>query len=124
LGLAMSGSFGAGAAPGAVVSIVLRVRARPGSGLGWRLAFLVGALLGLVILFMRMWIPESPRWLVTHGHGDEAHAVVAGIEERVRRHGHVLAPIDGARSRLRVRTSTSLVEVVTVLFKMFRRRTL
>ena len=32
---------------------------------GW--LFLVGAGLGLVVFFMRMWIPESPRWLITHG---------------------------------------------------------
>jgi MFS family permease len=122
--LAINGSFWVGAALGAVVSIVLLGHTPPGSDLGWRLAFLVGALLGLVILFMRMWIPESPRWLVTHGHGERAHAVVAGIEDRVRRHGHVLGPVDGARSRLRARASTPIAEVVTVLFRTYGRRTL
>src|SRR5262249_21423856 len=122
--LAINGSFWVGAALGAVVSIVLLGRAPPGSDLGWRLAFLVGALLGLVILFMRMWIPESPRWLVTHGHGDEAHAVVAGIEERVRGHGHVLGPVEAGSTRLRARTSTPIVEVVVTLFRTYRPRTL
>src|SRR5215831_1770048 len=122
--LAINGSFWVGAALGAVVSIVLLGNTAPGSDLGWRLAFLVGALLGLVILFMRMWIPESPRWLVTHGHGEHAHAVVAGIEDRVRSHGHALGAVDGARSRLRARSSTSIVEVVTALVRTYRRRTL
>jgi MFS family permease len=95
-----------------------------GSDWGWRLAFLVGAVLGLVILFMRMWIPESPRWLVTHGYGERAHAVVAGIEARVRAHGYALAPPEGKRVRLRARASTPLLEVVAVLFRTFRARTL
>jgi MFS family permease len=122
--LAINGSFWVGAALGAVVSIVLLGRAPPGSDLGWRLAFLVGALLGLVILFMRMWIPESPRWLVTHGHGEHAHAVVGEIEARVRRNGHTLGPIEGGSSRLRVRTSTPIMEVVVALVRTYRERTL
>ncbi len=122
--LAINGSFWVGAALGAAVSIVLLGRAPPGSDLGWRLAFLVGALLGLAILFMRMWIPESPRWLVTHGHREQAHAVVAEIEDRVRGHGHTLGPVEGGSSRLRARTSTPIVEVVTALFRTYGLRTL
>lgn len=122
--LAINGSFWVGAALGAIVSIVLLGHTEPGSDLGWRLAFLVGALLGLVILFMRMWIPESPRWLVTHGHGAQAEAVVAEIEDRVRSHGHTLAPVDGLRSRLRVRASTPILEVVTTLVRTYAGRTL
>jgi MFS family permease len=121
--LAINGTFWVGAALGAVVSIVLLGAVPKGSDWGWRLAFLVGAVLGLVILFMRMWIPESPRWLVTHGQGDRAHAVVAEIEDRVRAHGRELAPIEGARSRLRIRSSTPLLEVVVALFRTFRART-
>ncbi len=122
--LAINGSFWVGAALGAVVSIVLLGRVEPGSDLGWRLAFLVGASLGLVILFMRMWIPESPRWLATHGHGAQADAVVAEIEQRVRSHGHVLGPVEGGPSRLRARTHTPIIEVVTALFRTYGRRTL
>ncbi len=122
--LAINGSFWIGAALGAIVAITLLGAAPAGSDLGWQLAFLVGALLGLVILAMRMWIPESPRWLVTHGHGDRADAVIAGIEERVRAHGYVLPPIDAARVRLRVRASTPIMEVVVTLFRTFRQRTL
>src|SRR5262249_21881389 len=122
--LAINGSFWVGAALGAGVSIVLLGNAAPGSDLGWRLAFLVGAMLGLAILCMRRWIPESPRWLVTHGHGAAAHAVVADIEARVRSHGHALGPVEGGPSRLRVRASTPIIEVVTALVHTYGRRTL
>jgi MFS family permease len=122
--LAINGSFWVGAALGAIVAIVLLGSPAIGPDIGWRLAFLVGASLGLVILVMRMWIPESPRWLVTHGRGEEAEAAVAEIEDRVRRHGHALGPPEGALSRLRARSHTSLREVATTLFRTYRRRTL
>ena len=41
---------------------------------GWRAAFLIGALLALIVFFMRLWLPESPRWLMTHGRADEAES--------------------------------------------------
>ncbi len=65
--LLINGSFWVGAAMGAGGSLVLLDPAVIDPALGWRLAFLIGATIGLVILVMRLWIPESPRWLVTHG---------------------------------------------------------
>src|ERR687898_3063146 len=60
--LVINGSFWVGAALGAAGSIVLLDPANFGPDLGWRVAFFIGALLGLIILFMRLWLPESPRW--------------------------------------------------------------
>ena len=65
--LVINGSFWVGAALGAAGSIVLLDPAIFAPDLGWRIAFFIGAALGLVILVMRLWIPESPRWLMTHG---------------------------------------------------------
>ena len=65
--LLINGSFWVGAAMGAAGSLVLLDPQFIDPAIGWRLAFLIGATIGLVIVLMRLWIPESPRWLVTHG---------------------------------------------------------
>jgi MFS family permease len=80
--LVVNGSFWIGAALGSgVVSIVLDPRLFP-IDLGWRLGFAIGAVLGCIILFLRRWVPESPRWLLTHGYAAEAERNVAEIERR------------------------------------------
>jgi MFS family permease len=73
---------------------------------------------------MRFWIPESPRWLMTHGRAAEAEAIVAGIEERFRSHGHVIDQAPLPRIRLIARTHTPLAEVAHTLFYAQRRRSL
>ncbi|MFN3890572.1 MAG: MFS transporter [Beijerinckiaceae bacterium] len=120
--LGINGSFWLGAALGALLAIVLLNTAVFAIGLGWRLAFFIGGALAIIILFMRMWLPESPRWLVTHGHGAQAAAVVRDIEEGVRRSGHHLPDHIGATVALRARSHTPLREVFHVLFAMHRTR--
>jgi MFS family permease len=118
--LLINGSFWLGAALGAGGSIVLLDPAVINPALGWRLAFLIGAAIGLVILLMRFWIPESPRWLITHGFPQAADKVVRGIEAQF---GGRPAPA-GDRTRLRMRSYTPLSEVARTLFVTYRRRTL
>jgi MFS family permease len=122
--LVVNGSFWIGAALGAAGSIVLLDPALFETDIGWRLAFAIGAVLSVIIFFMRLWIPESPRWLVTHGRQAEAEAIVAGIEARFRREGHALSPGPFEPMRLRPRTHTPLSEVVSVLIHSHRRRAL
>ena len=61
--LVINGSFWIGTALGAAGSLVLLDPNLLAPDLGWRFAFLIGAVLGLVIFLMRLWLPESPRWL-------------------------------------------------------------
>ena len=78
--LVINGSFWIGAAVGAAGSLVLLDPDLFAPDIGWRLAFFIGAVLGAIVFLMRLWIPESPRWLVTHGHVDKANAIVEDIE--------------------------------------------
>jgi MFS family permease len=121
--LAINGSFWLGAAMGAAGSIVLLDPALLPPDLGWRLAFAIGAGLSIIILFMRLWLPESPRWLATHGRLPEAEAIVTGIEADFRRRGHALSEGPFAKIRLKVRTHTPIGQVISTLLGAQRQRT-
>jgi MFS family permease len=121
--LAINGSFWIGAAIGAAGSIVLLDPDVIGPAIGWRLAFLIGALLGLIIFFMRFWIPESPRWLMTHGQIRRAEAIVSGIEVRSASPGQDAARRNLKSVRLRTRSHTPLAQVVRTLLLTYPQRT-
>jgi MFS family permease len=126
--LVINGSFWIGAALGAVSAILLLDPHLIGPDLGWRLAYLTGACLGLVVFVMRMWIPESPRWLVIHGYPDQANAIVRDIERSVtgaaqdqQQDSHQQA---WPTMKLRMRDHTPLREVAHTLFFVYRQRSL
>jgi MFS family permease len=121
--LIINGSFWVGAAMGAGGSIVLLDPQFIDPAIGWRLAFLMGATIGLVIIMMRMWIPESPRWLVAHGFLQQAEKIVRGIEQQFARDGSLPAG-ERKRVRLRTRDHTPLSDVAHALFDTYRQRTL
>ncbi len=81
--LAINGSWWVGTAVGAAITVVLTNPNLLPVDLGWRLAFAMGAILGLSILLVRRHVPESPRWLMMHGRFKEADAVVDMIEGEV-----------------------------------------
>ena len=120
--LVINGSLWIGAAMGAVAAIVLLDPAWFAPDHGWRLAYLTGACLGLVVFVMRMWIPESPRWLMIHGRPDQAHAIVDEIEQSVV--GCTQAELMLPKIRLRMRDHTPLREVAHTLFYVYRQRSL
>src|SRR5262249_46611537 len=121
--LVINGSFWIGAALGATGAIVLLDPALFVPDIGWRLAFFIGAALGVFIFIMRLWIPESPRWLIIHGRPAEADAIIAAIERGFRARGHVLREETLPRIRLAARRFTPLGEVAQTLFVAQRRRT-
>ena len=122
--LAINGSFWLGAAIGALGSVVLLDPPHLDPDLGWRLAFLIGAALAVAIFFVRLWIPESPRWLMTHNRAAEGQEIVTAIERAFERRGHRLSPGPFPTIRLRPRSHTPLSEVAATLFRAQRQRTL
>jgi MFS family permease len=87
---------------------------------GWRLAFLIGPVLGLVILVVRRHLPESPRWQVMHGHAQEAEDSISYIEREVEETGKTLPPVDENRA-IEIKPSTAIGygTLLKVLFRQF-----
>ena len=119
--LAINGSFWIGAAAGAGLTIVLLEPGRFDPDVAWRLAFLLGGVLAIAIVVVRRYLPESPRWLMTHGRFTEAERVVADIETKVGR-THVLRTDHGPPFSIRVRELVSWAEIARLIVTRYRRR--
>jgi MFS family permease len=93
--LIINGSFWLGTAFGAALSVLLLNEKLFAADLGWRLAFGLGAVLGLAILVVRRHVPESPRWMFIHGRESQAEDLVRDIEQEVEEStGERLGPVD------------------------------
>ncbi len=122
-GLMINGSFWIGAALGSGATLVLLDPKLFAPDIGWRLGFGIGAALGLAILFLRRLIPESPRWLLTHGREAEAERIVAAVEKEFESaSGRALPAPDGTPLRLRTRSHFSLGHVARVMLKHYPER--
>jgi len=96
----VSGTYWAGAALGAAANLLLlNPHVLPTDlDLGWRLGFVLGPALGLGTIFLRRAVPESPRWLMTHGRQVDAELVVGEIEAQVWSDGVELQPIPESKA--------------------------
>jgi MFS family permease len=122
--LAINGSWWLGSASGALLTIVLLNPLVIPEYLGWRLCFGFGAVLGVSILLVRRVVPESPRWLMTHGKVREAEQVVSAIETRILRDEQVtsLPSAEGSIS-VYARPHATLATVARELFTTYPHRT-
>lgn len=121
--LSINGSYWVGAAGGSLLAVVvLNENIFPGD-VGWRLAFGLGVVLGLVILLVRRTVPESPRWMFIHGRDREAEELVSGIEGQVREQtGKSLEDVD-KEIEVHQRKSIGFVTIARSVFTMYPRRT-
>jgi MFS family permease len=123
--LIINGSYWIGAAVGAAATLVLLDPHNVPIWLGWRCAFGIGATLGLIVIFFRRWIPESPRWLMVHGRNEEAEEIVAEVERNIlgaKAAGIVDPGYSKTLTRIRTRTHTPWREIWDAIAYEHRRR--
>ena len=123
--LAINGSWWLGTAAGALLSVPLLNPNLIAETVGWRLCFLLGAVLGLAVVMVRRNLPESPRWLMTHGRVEEAERIVSEIEERVKQdEGIESLPEPEGHIELHPRTHVTFGTVARELLHTYPKRTI
>ena len=122
--LIVNGSFWLGAAVGSGASLLFLDPHILPADLGWRFGFAIGGVLGLGILLLRGYVPESPRWLVTHGWKQKADAAMEDIEQRIRAEsGATLVPPHGSIT-VHPRRSFGLGPIMSAMLGHYRSRSL
>ena len=119
--IVINGTFWLGAAVGALITVPL-LSGLP-TGLGWRLAFGLGVVFGLVILLVRRHVPESPRWLFIHGRAEEAENLVKNIERTVEDETETSLPPAEHSITIRQRATIGFITIARTLFTKYPRRT-
>ncbi len=118
----VNGSFWLGAAAGSGASLLFLDPHLLAPDLGWRLGFAVGGILGFGILLMRRYVPESPRWLLTHGYVDQANATMADIERRVTEDAGTNLPRADSRLDIHPRKSFGFGMIARAMWAKYRAR--
>jgi MFS family permease len=117
----LNGTYWLGAILGTFASFLLLNSLRTSEG--WRIAFLVGPALAVVILYVRRNLPESPRWLITHGREREAEEEMRQIEEIAARDGQHLEDVpDSAAITIMPERRYGYLTLLRVAFRRYPQR--
>jgi MFS family permease len=117
----VNGTYWAGAIIGTLGTYIFLNQLDP--GIAWRVAFLLGPVLGLVIIVVRRHLPESPRWQVIHGREAEAEETIDFIEHEVRNGGRTLPDVDAAKAiELKPADDMGFAALTRVLFREYPQR--
>ncbi len=123
--LIVNGSYWLGAAVGSASTLVILNPRFLAPNLGWRVGFATGAVMGLFILFLRRHVPESPRWLMTHGDQKDAEAALRAIESRVEQAtGQQLPEPAGRPLTVHPRKRFGFGVVARTMFSQYRSRSI
>ncbi len=123
--LAINGTWWVGTAVGAALTTVLLNPNLLPVDVGWRLAFGMGAILGMAILFVRRYVPESPRWLMMHGRFEEADQVVSMIEHEIMREDRIQSlPEPQGSMLIRPQGTVSYGKIARAMLKDYPTRSL
>jgi MFS family permease len=123
--VSINGSYWLGGIGGALLAVVMLNTSIFPVNVGWRLSFVLGAVIGLAVLLVRRNVPESPRWLFIHGRDREAERVVQEIEEEVRETtGEELPEPDGEPLEVHQRKTIPLPLIIRSVVSMYPRRTI
>jgi MFS family permease len=117
--LAINGSYWIGIGMGAGLTLIVLDPHIIPIEYGWRVSFGLGAILGLAILVVRRHVPESPRWLLLHGHTQKAHDTVLAIEHELGADGSSVRPV-----RVHVTGSVGLGHLIHTLIRRYPHRTI
>lgn len=122
--LIINGTYWIGAALGSLSTIVLLNPAIFPVNIGWRVGFGAGAAIGLLILLLREFVPESPRWLMIHGFEEKAEAIVSEIERKIEAEtGKKLPPAVGT-IKVNPRGTITFSEIANTMMKRYPKRSL
>ena len=122
--IVVNGSFWMGAAAGSGASLLFLDPNLLSINLGWRLGFAIGGILGLGILLLRKYVPESPRWLVTHGYERQAEETMADIERRVSEDTRRQLPKANEQLEVRPRKSFGFALIAHAMLHEYRSRSI
>src|SRR3954452_6883818 len=115
--IAVNGTYWAGAIIGTLGTYIFLNQLDP--NWGWRVAFP----LGLVIIFVRRHLPESPRWQVMHGHEAQAEETISFIEHEVEQGGRSLERVGDDRAiEIKPTENIGYFALARVLFKEYPSR--